>query len=361
MSFSSCTSPTARVTELEPTPPSVPAAAGALAFPASPSFSTSPSLSSALLHPDLPNLHASSAVPARLDSQPQAGASSEESAASVYVQLSDSAAGATITRRASVGDVPASDVQQLSKRAKRRAERRLLATNSLDETRTKPTSSHVSSVPARTCTKRWFDLLHRYEKWLLQQDQKEFLSAQTAAFPPVFAGIGTADSHAPGKTGSSRGRSERPWYKSRHMVIMAAGWIAMFIVLAILFYLNNLSAWVVDDSGDAVRPIVFDCETSLFNSTTCGSFGRGCIAAEKNIWRPFRCLSRCSWPSSGRRRVVGGVGANPVYRGDSSVCAAALHQGILTGGSGGCGFYRPVCILCIHRCNLHPWFIISTY
>ena len=93
---------------------------------------------------------------------------------------------------------------------------------------------------------------------------------------------------------------------------------------------------MVSHRGVLLRTIT-DCHRP--NSTSCGLDGQGCLNSFA-----FICPASCKdvkvinyWSL-----VIGGPKdpedpATAIYRGDSFVCAAAIHAGVATDRAGGCG------------------------
>ena len=96
---------------------------------------------------------------------------------------------------------------------------------------------------------------------------------------------------------------------------------------------------------------ITDCHRP--NSTSCGSDGQGCRPFEDSSFA-FICPAGCkdvkvlephfigSQKINYRSLVIGGPKdpgdpATAIYRGDSFVCAAAIHAGVTTDHAGGCG------------------------
>jgi hypothetical protein len=91
-----------------------------------------------------------------------------------------------------------------------------------------------------------------------------------------------------------------------------------------------------------------------YNATDCGVNGKLCLPFEGQSFA-FRCPSGCAAAillepyTVGEREynyrplVIGGKPStlggrtNGLYRGDSSICASALHAGLISNANGGCG------------------------
>ncbi|PWY96481.1 LCCL domain protein [Aspergillus sclerotioniger CBS 115572] len=107
-----------------------------------------------------------------------------------------------------------------------------------------------------------------------------------------------------------------------------------------------------DVSGYGV-PVKLSCHARLWpNSTDCGLNGDSCRPFDKGAFA-FRCLAGCAdaillepyivgaEEYNYRPLVVGGSsdgdGNDAIYRGDSAICPAALHAGLIDHQKGGCG------------------------
>ncbi|PWN94598.1 hypothetical protein FA09DRAFT_291663, partial [Tilletiopsis washingtonensis] len=97
----------------------------------------------------------------------------------------------------------------------------------------------------------------------------------------------------------------------------------------------------------------FSCTSAywLYNSE-CGLDGSGCSPFAADVPVAFRCPAHCAKTTLGQARavgdelpafvplVVGGqvdASGSRVYRGDSFVCSAAQHAGVIDANRGGCG------------------------
>ncbi|KAL4808711.1 LCCL domain-containing protein [Aspergillus unguis] len=103
-------------------------------------------------------------------------------------------------------------------------------------------------------------------------------------------------------------------------------------------------------------PVKLSCSSRLWsNSTKCGLDGDFCRPFDGETLA-FRCPAQCSGfmvlepyfvgplEINYQHLVIGGVAdddqPDAVYRGDSSICQAALHAGLLEDSKGGCGILR---------------------
>lgn len=136
-------------------------------------------------------------------------------------------------------------------------------------------------------------------------------------------------------------------------------WLLLFLVyVAWLFGFSFLvkSIWsdssvVSASSGSEVTPSFYGCTTTYWaQNERCGVDGESCRPFSQNTSVAFRCPSGCSGTVLGAARAVGtelpsftplivggGDQERGVYRGDSWVCPAAVHAGIIDDRTGGCG------------------------
>ncbi|SPO04523.1 related to LCCL domain protein [Cephalotrichum gorgonifer] len=124
----------------------------------------------------------------------------------------------------------------------------------------------------------------------------------------------------------------------------AAAASLLLLWLAAFFTPLILSTRPVRDSAGEYA-INLSCVDTLFPRNSCGIDGTSC-APFANLSVPFRCPANCAPVSVLEPRPVGPqdvvyrplvVGGQPHYRGDSFVCGAAIHAGIVSDAHGGCG------------------------
>ncbi|KND87645.1 Uncharacterized protein TOPH_07721 [Tolypocladium ophioglossoides CBS 100239] len=132
----------------------------------------------------------------------------------------------------------------------------------------------------------------------------------------------------------------------RKLVLLAA-----FLVLwAAAFYLPLRAGTLALADGRTSAPVVnLDCVDALWSRKNgCGLDGIDCqpFRASANASLAFRCPARCASVQVLNPRPVGPqevsyrplvVGGDGYYRGDSFVCGAAIHAGLVGDGAGGCG------------------------
>ncbi|OQU93928.1 LCCL domain-containing protein isoform 2 [Cladophialophora immunda] len=137
------------------------------------------------------------------------------------------------------------------------------------------------------------------------------------------------------------------WLKLLALLALNVVWIGVFLVALPKSVISST------DSVDG-QPIRLDCTSRLWpNSTACGLNGQECRPFEDNHLA-FVCPAGCkdvmllephfigSQQVNYRSLVVGGPQrledpASAIYRGDSFICAAAIHAGVTTNSRGGCG------------------------
>ncbi|RHZ74303.1 hypothetical protein CDV55_109104 [Aspergillus turcosus] len=101
-------------------------------------------------------------------------------------------------------------------------------------------------------------------------------------------------------------------------------------------------------------PVKLSCHSRLWsNATNCGLNGDACRPFDDGAFA-FRCPASCSAAMvlepyfvglqeiNYRTLVIGGGNGSDygVYRGDSAICPAALHAGLISDAKGGCGVLR---------------------
>ncbi|KAI9138372.1 hypothetical protein BKA69DRAFT_1127401 [Paraphysoderma sedebokerense] len=174
-------------------------------------------------------------------------------------------------------------------------------------------NDNESSPPPRLCRQRPFLL----KLWRLLKPEKIVKHAITE---PAVKPLTELINHIP--------------IKSKKIVFLVWHIIAIFVLCLLIYF--SLYA-----SGRNVQRI--PCYASLW-SNNCGVGGWGC-APFANVTTQVKCPAGCatqrSWSS---RFFVGeqnlylqnGVIGNGIYRGDSYICQAAIHQGLISDSFGGC-------------------------
>ncbi|CAK4072049.1 unnamed protein product [Aphanomyces euteiches] len=100
--------------------------------------------------------------------------------------------------------------------------------------------------------------------------------------------------------------------------------------LIILLYYGFFAAKV-----EGTTPAMIGCRNfAYWTGPTCGLNGIDCQPFESD-WQPIRCPARCLWDGASNLQVFG---SGP-YRGDSRICRAAIHAGVI-GSNGGCALMK---------------------
>ena len=139
------------------------------------------------------------------------------------------------------------------------------------------------------------------------------------------------------------------------LCLVYIGWILGFAYLAKSLWYESA---VVGVDGVARTPAFLSCTSTYWlRNAECGLDGQDCApfyTPTGEVGQPFRCPANCVDVTLLNPRavgdelvnyqplVVGGGDANGTYRGDSFVCAAAIHAGIIKNSQGGCGSVRLV-------------------
>ncbi|SNX85391.1 uncharacterized protein MEPE_04100 [Melanopsichium pennsylvanicum] len=131
------------------------------------------------------------------------------------------------------------------------------------------------------------------------------------------------------------------------------GWIIGFAYLAKSLWYHTA---VVGFDGVSRTPAFLSCTSTYWlRNAECGLDGVDCepfYTPTAQVGQPFRCPAGCIDVTLLNPRaigdqlvnyqplVVGGGDGNKTYRGDSFICAAAIHAGIIDNSRGGCGSVR---------------------
>lgn len=152
-----------------------------------------------------------------------------------------------------------------------------------------------------------------------------------------------------------KGSAQVDWRRNRlHWTALTLTFIAWAFGFTFLVRGLWYEASVVDGEGDRVTPSFFGCTTTFWSANSaCGLNGILCAPFSSPTSVPFRCPAECETTTLGGRRAVGnelpayvplvvGGGASSdggplIYRGDSFICSAAIHAGVLPSATGGCG------------------------
>ncbi|KAL8289306.1 hypothetical protein RB597_001078 [Gaeumannomyces tritici] len=137
------------------------------------------------------------------------------------------------------------------------------------------------------------------------------------------------------------------------LVLFLACWLVLFLVPLAVGHsaAGSASATSPDQQPQAAVPVVhLDCTDTLWpRGNRCGLHGFDCRPFG-NSSLAFHCPAGCAsaGPLLDGPRSVGAavvregplVVGDKYYRGDSSVCAAAIHAGVVGNAGGGCGVVR---------------------
>ncbi|KAI0513245.1 hypothetical protein F5B22DRAFT_647791 [Xylaria bambusicola] len=139
--------------------------------------------------------------------------------------------------------------------------------------------------------------------------------------------------------------------EKRHRLWLLFAYVGAWIITFALVFWQSQNASKIEGWG---MPSAISCGTSYWNKNDgCGLDGVNCRPFD-NTGFAFRCPANCGNYRALNPRAVGTqeivyapliVGGppdpsndlNPVYRGDSYICGAAIHSGIISSSQGGCG------------------------
>ncbi|CAO2649080.1 Nn.00g100290.m01.CDS01 [Neocucurbitaria sp. VM-36] len=129
---------------------------------------------------------------------------------------------------------------------------------------------------------------------------------------------------------------------------------SIFCILWIVLFAVILSEYGLPENiGGLGAPVRLGCVDSLWPSPqSCGLDGRNCLPFSNSSFA-FNCPAGCLSAQVLNPRAIGNesiiyrslvVGGTPdaagdalAYRGDSFICGAAIHAGVISNGNGGCG------------------------
>ncbi|KAI5924129.1 LCCL domain-containing protein [Camillea tinctor] len=130
--------------------------------------------------------------------------------------------------------------------------------------------------------------------------------------------------------------------------------IAYFAAWILAFSLVLWRGQTASDIDGFGQPSVISCGTTFWTKDNgCGLDGMNCRPFNGSYF-PFRCPSNCNSYQTLNPRAVGvqevvyapliiggpadsATAEDPVYRGDSFICGAAIHAGVVSASQGGCG------------------------
>ncbi|KAJ4989939.1 LCCL domain-containing protein [Stagonosporopsis vannaccii] len=119
----------------------------------------------------------------------------------------------------------------------------------------------------------------------------------------------------------------------------------IILVVWLLLFIGLLTTELPTVDGSGKHVINLDCTDSLWKRKNgCGIHGVDCHPFSDTSFA-FRCPPKCADVQLLNPHAVGAYDANyrplvvgsETYRGDSFICASAIHAGIVTDFSGGCG------------------------
>ena len=199
----------------------------------------------------------------------------------------------------------------------------------------RPLNSHVS----QSLELQWLPLgplrptLVRITRWI-----EGPLHPRPYKIRPLFKSFQTSPSSAFAR----RGPHFRYWF------------LALLYILGLLFFVLVLGRFIygcqVYEQG---RPTRLSCNSTFWpDSQSCGVGGERCRPFHEERFA-FRCPANCGWTNVWNPRTIGkteinyqslvvggpkGIdGSRAVYRGDSFICGAALHAGLISNLRGGVG------------------------
>ncbi|KAF1926485.1 uncharacterized protein M421DRAFT_102523 [Didymella exigua CBS 183.55] len=119
----------------------------------------------------------------------------------------------------------------------------------------------------------------------------------------------------------------------------------VILVIWLLLFVGFLATELPTVDGHGKYVVNLDCTDSLWRRKNgCGINGANCHPFENSSFA-FQCPSKCADVQLLNPHAVGAYDANyrplvvgsETYRGDSFVCASAIHAGIIDSRNGGCG------------------------
>ena len=144
--------------------------------------------------------------------------------------------------------------------------------------------------------------------------------------------------------------------KRRHRIFLLITFYAAWLLTWSLMLKQHATSGYIKGYG---KPANIWCGANFWNENNgCGLNGNNCRPFS-SAYMAFRCPAECLSTHLLETRyvgnqslryeglVVGGPQADddnsvPVYRGDSFICQAAIHAGVITNANGGCGVVSPI-------------------
>lgn len=118
-----------------------------------------------------------------------------------------------------------------------------------------------------------------------------------------------------------------------------------FLLVWVLAFIVSLTAELPIKDGTGAAVINLDCVDTLWKPKNgCGIDGIDCRPFDNTTFA-FRCPAKCAGVQVLNPRAVGPLNVNyrplvighETYRGDSFLCGSAIHAGVISDSSGGCG------------------------
>jgi hypothetical protein len=202
---------------------------------------------------------------------------------------------------------------------------------------------------------RWWPLARVERAWIRLTDPLAWKQPPETTYG--FGGGDEMDPHLPPGLAWWRSVTADFKFNKLHWIALVAvyvGWILGFAFLAkALWYESSLTI-----DGVESTPAFLSCTSTYWlRNGECGIDGEACApfyTPTAEAGQPFRCPAQCvdvtllnpravgSELANYQPLVVGGGDANRTYRGDSFICAAAIHAGVIRNERGGCGSVRLV-------------------
>ena len=209
------------------------------------------------------------------------------------------------------------------------------SSSSPDSSRNKRVAGLLSKIPAplRKCGERAY-------KWALGPEDP-----QPHRITPIFPGIQELPVHLLHRLLSNR----------KHRIWLYVLYLGLWFMTFVLLFRKSTFAAEIDGWG---VPTNIGCgEAYWLRGNGCGLDGNECRPFNGSGFA-FRCPASCGAYQVANPRAVGDqeiiyapvvVGGpvnegdiNPIYRGDSMVCVAAIHSGFISDELGGCGVVQLV-------------------
>lgn len=182
-------------------------------------------------------------------------------------------------------------------------------------------------------------------------DVEELPASATSSSPTAIARYGDDEDDIHPTTAWKRSWSSEYRTNRLHWLLLFLTYIAW--IFAFVFIAQDIwfDASVVSPStGESSQASFLGCTSTYWlGNDGCGLDGQDCEPFYSNTSSAFRCPAGCSGTVLGAARaigselpnfvplIVGGGDELGMYRGDSWICAAAVHAGVIDDNIGGCG------------------------